>query len=177
MIDMDIEIELVTGEASWPTVKPLFNRVWPPKPDADHAEPPIEYARADLRVIVLADEQPVCHVGICRREGIWKGRKVRIGGIGSVGTDPDFRRQGLASVALDAALRTLKDERATDFALLFCRPDNVDFYTSRNWKPFIGELYAEQRGERVRFDAMTPLVHYLKRAPHEGELDLCGLPW
>ena len=54
---------------------------------------------------------------------------------------------------------------------------NLDFYTRRNWKPFIGEVYAEQHGERVRFDVMTPLVSYLKRAPHEGEMDLCGLPW
>jgi aminoglycoside 2'-N-acetyltransferase I len=53
----------------------------------------------------------------------------------------------------------------------------VPFYTSRTWKPFIGEVYAEQAGERARFDVMTPLVFYLKRAPHEGELDLCGLPW
>jgi predicted acetyltransferase len=174
---MTIEIEIVTGDAGWPSVKPLFDKVWPPKAADDRSAPPIQYANADLRVIVQADDQPVCHVGICRREGIWKGRKIRIGGIGGVGTDPAFRRRGFASIALDAALQTLKDERATDFALLFCRPHNVDFYTGRNWKPFIGEVYAEQRGERVRFDAMLPLVSYLKRAPHEGELDLCGLPW
>ncbi|MDB5566284.1 MAG: GCN5-related N-acetyltransferase, partial [Tardiphaga sp.] len=45
------------------------------------------------------------------------------------------------------------------------------------WKPFTGEVFAEQSGERVRFDAMLPFVFYLKRAPHEGEIDLCGLPW
>lgn len=92
-------------------------------------------------------------------------------------THPDFRRQGLASVAIDAALHTLRDERSNDFALLFCDPDMTDFYTSRNWKPFMGEVFAEQKGERVRFDVMRPLVYYLKRAPHEGVLDLCGLPW
>lgn len=166
---MNIEIELVTGEASWPRVKPLFELAWPTAPT--------ERASPDLRVIVEADEQPVCHVGIIRREGIWKDRKTRIGGIGGVTTHPDFRRQGLASMALDGAVQTLKDERATDFALLFCEPHNVDFYTARHWKPFIGEVFAEQRSERVRFDAMLPLVFYLKRAPHEGELDLCGLPW
>ena len=174
---MSVEIEIVTGEASWPAVKPLFDRVWPPKPAGEGAANAIEYAGADLRVIVEFDEQPVCHVGICRREGIWKGRKIRIGGIGGVGTDPEFRRRGFASVALDAALQTLKDERATDFALLFCRPHNAEFYAARGWKPFVGEVFAEQRGERVRFDELLPFVFYLKRAPHEGELDLCGLPW
>ncbi|MET0221580.1 MAG: GNAT family N-acetyltransferase [Tardiphaga sp.] len=171
---MNIEIELVTADASWPRVKPLIEAVWPPTPATDA---PIEWAKPDLRVIVEADEQPVCHVGIHRREGIWKERKIRIGGIGGVGTHPDFRRQGYASVALDAAVQTLKDERATDFALLFCRPHNVEFYTKRHWKPFLGEVFAEQHGARGRFDALLPFVFYLKRAPHEGELDLCGLPW
>ena len=174
---MDVEIEIVTGAASWPTVKRLFERVWPPKTAEERTNPAIEYAAAELRVIVEADGQPVCHVGILRREGMWKGRKIQIGGIGGVATDPDFRRQGFASVALNAALQTLKDERATDFALLFCRPHNVEFYTSRGWKPFIGEVFAEQAAQRGLFNELLPFVFYLKRAPHEGELDLCGLPW
>ena len=174
---MSIEIEIVTGDASWPRVKPLFELVWPPEKRAQLSWGDVEWAHADLRVIVEADEQPVCHVGLYRREGIWKDRKIRIGGIGGVLTHPDSRRQGLASIAIDAALHTLRDERATDFALLFCEPHTIGFYTSRNWKPFMGEVHAEQRGQRVRFDAMQPLVFYLKRAPHEGELDLCGLPW
>lgn len=171
---MNIEIELVTADASKPRVQTLFDAVWP-GPSAE--QPPIEWANPDLRVIVEADERPVCHVGIHRREGVWKDRKIRIGGVGSVGTHPDFRRQGFASVALDAAVQTLKDERATDFALLFCRPHNVEFYTKRHWKPFLGAVFAEQRGVRGRFDALLPFVFYLKRAPQEGELDLCGLPW
>lgn len=174
---MSIEIEIVTGDASWPSVKPLFDLAWPGEELEKLSWGHVIFAKPELRVIVEDDGQPVCHVGLYRREGVWKDRKTRIGGIGGVVTHPDYRRRGLASLALTAALQTLKDERATDFALLFCEPDNVDFYTSRNWKPFIGEVYAEQRGERMRFDAMLPLVSYLKRAPHEGELDLCGLPW
>ena len=174
---MDVEIEIMTGAASWPTVKPLFDRVWPHKAAAERPQGSIEYAPAELRVIVQADDRPVCHVGIIRREGMWKGRKIHIGGIGGVATDPDFRRRGFASVALNAALQTLKDERATDFALLFCRPDNVDFYTKRGWKPFVGEVFAEQARQRTLFTELLPFVSYLKRAPHEGELDLCGLPW
>ncbi|KAA0073844.1 GNAT family N-acetyltransferase [Tardiphaga sp. P9-11] len=174
---MSIEIEIVTGDASWPSVKPLFDLVWPPEVIDKLAWRHTVFAYPELRVIVEDDGQPVCHVGLYRREGMWKGRATRIGGVGGVITHPDYRKRGLASVALTAALHTLKDERATDFALLFCEPHNLDFYTRRNWKPFIGEVYAEQHGERVRFDVMTPLVSYLKRAPHEGEMDLCGLPW
>jgi aminoglycoside 2'-N-acetyltransferase I len=174
---MNIEIELVSGDASWPRVKPLFELAWPREQVEQSSWAHVVWGNPDLRVIIEADEQPICHVGLYRREGIWKGRKTRIGGIGGVTTHPDFRRQGFASVALNAAVQTLKDERATDFALLFCEPHNVDFYTSRHWKPFTGEVFAQQHGDRVRFDAMLPFVFYLKRAPHEGELDLCGLPW
>ncbi|MEH2481853.1 aminoglycoside 2'-N-acetyltransferase I [Nitrobacteraceae bacterium AZCC 2146] len=174
---MSVEIEILTGDASWPAVKPLFTAVWPPEVVEKLSWGHVVFANAELRVLVEADGQLVCHVGIYRREATWNGRKVRVGGIGGVATHPDFRRRGFASVALNAALQTLKDERATDFALLFCEPHNVDFYTSRGWKPFTGEIFAEQSGERMRFDAMLPFVFYLKRAPHEGEIDLCGLPW
>lgn len=174
---MSIEIEIVTGDAAWPSVKPLFDLVWPQAGDAPQRWGDIEFAKPELRVIVEDDGQPVCHVGLHRREGMWKGRTTRIGGIGGVVTHPDYRRRGLASVALTAALHTLKDERATDFALLFCDQAIASFYAGRNWKPFMGEVYAEQHGARVRFDRMLPMVSYLKRAPHEGELDLCGLPW
>ena len=175
---MSIEIDILNGDASWPSAKPLFNAVWPPDVVATLPWAKLIFADADLRVLVEDETQGVvCHVGLYRREASWNGRKVRIGGIGGVLTHENFRRRGLASVALNAAIATFKDERATDFALLFCEPHNVAFYANRGWKPFAGEVFAEQPTGRVRFDVMTPLVFYLKRAPHEGEINLCGLPW
>jgi aminoglycoside 2'-N-acetyltransferase I len=174
---MGVEIEILTGDSSWPSVKPLFEAVWPQDVVEKLSWGHIVLAPADLRVLLESDEQLVCHVGITRREATWDGRKVRIGGIGGVSTHPDFRRRGFASVALNAAVQTLKDERATDFALLFCEPRQVDFFTGRGWKPFTGEVIAEQAGVPARFDALLPFVFYLKRAPHQGEIDLGGLPW
>ena len=92
-------------------------------------------------------------------------------------TREDNRRRGYASIALNAAVQTLKDEGATDFALLFCEPHNAPFYTARGWKPFDGEIYTEQPGGRVRFDAIAPYVYDLRRGPRQGVIDLCGLPW
>jgi len=175
---MSIEIEILSGDASWSTAAPLFNAVWPPEVVATLPWAKVVFAHAELRVLVEDEtEGLVCHVGLYRREATWNGRKVRIGGIGGVLTHEGFRRRGLASVALNAATQTLKDERATDFALLFCEPHNSDFYRNRGWKPFTGEVFAEQPGGRIRFDVLMPMVFYLKRAPHEGVIDLCGLPW
>jgi aminoglycoside 2'-N-acetyltransferase I len=175
---MSIEIEILNGDASWPVAAPLFNAVWPSEVLATLPWANIVSADAELRVLVQDEtEGLVCHVGITRREAKWNERPVRIGGIGGVITHEAFRRRGLASVALNAAIQTLKDERATDFALLFCEPHNAAFYRDRGWKPFAGEVFAQQPGGRIRYDVMMPLVFYLKRAPHEGVIDLCGLPW
>ncbi len=62
-------------------------------------------------------------------------------------------------------------------ALLFCEPHNAPFYVGRGWKPFEGEIYAEQPAGRIRFDAIAPYVHDIRRAPRQGVIDLCGLPW
>ena len=175
---MSIEIEVLNGGASWPLAEPLYDAVWPPEVVATLPWAGIVFAHADLRVLVLDEsEEVLCHVGIYRREVTWNGRKLRAGGIGGVLTREDRRRRGYASIALNAALQTLKHEGATDFGLLFCEPHNAPFYMSRGWKPFEGEIYAEQPEGRVRFDAIAPYVYHLKRMPPRGVIDLGGLPW
>jgi aminoglycoside 2'-N-acetyltransferase I len=175
---MSIEIEVVNGDASWPLAKPLFDAVWPPEVVEKLPWGRIVFAYPELRVLVEADpEGVVSHVGLQRREVTWNGRKMRAGGIGGVLTREDFRQRGYASIALNAAIQTLKDEGSTDFGLLFCEPHHAPFYTGRGWKPFDGEIYCEQPQGRIRFEATAPYVYHLKRAPPTGIIDLCGLPW
>jgi aminoglycoside 2'-N-acetyltransferase I len=176
---MSIEIDVLNGDASWALVEPLYEAVWPPHvlktlPWAD-----VVFAHADLRVLVRgAADDIVYHVGIYRRVVIWNGRKLHAGGIGGVLTREDARQRGHASIALDAAIQILKDERSIDFALLFCEPYRAPFYIARGWKPFEGEIYAEQPDKgRIRFDILVPLVFDVRRALRQGVLDLCGLPW
>ena len=179
---MSIEIDVLNGDASWPRVEPLMNAVWPRHVVEKMAWGQIEWAHADLRVLIEAPEESAktglaCHVGIYFRTAMWNGHKVDIGGIGGVATREDCRGRGLASVALGAAIQTLRDHEAIRFALLFCEPHNAAFYQARGWHPFAGEIYAEQAGGRVRFEAMAPFVFDLSRAPRDGTIDLCGLPW
>ena len=175
---MSIEIDVLNGDESWALAEPLLDAVWPPHvletlPWAD-----VVFAHADLRVLVQAEPGGlVCHVGIFRREVKWNGRKIRAGGIGGVATRQDSQGRGFASIALNAAIQTLKDEGATDFAMLFCEPRLAPFYVARGWKPFDGTIYADQPGGRVRFDAIAPYVYEIRRAPRQGTIDLCGLPW
>jgi aminoglycoside 2'-N-acetyltransferase I len=175
---MSIEIDVLNGDASWQSAAALFDEVWPPHVLKALPWGDVVFAHADLRVLVRAETGEVaCHVGIFRRAVIWNGRQMRAGGIGGVATREACRRRGYASIALDAAVQTLKDEGSIDFALLFCEPHNAPFYERRGWKPFEGEIYAEQPEGRIRFEAIAPYVHDLKRAPRRGTIDLCGLPW
>ena len=105
------------------------------------------------------------------------GARSHIGGIGGVSTREDCRGRGYASLALNAAIQTMRDHEAVRFAMLFCEPHNVAFYQARGWHPFNGEVYAEQPEGRIRFEAMAPFVFDFTRAPRDGTIDLCGLPW
>lgn len=175
---MSIEIDILNGDASWKQAEPLFDAVWPLHIVAALPWAGVVFAHADLRVFVRDDAGDViCHVGIYRREVVWNGRKLRAGGIGGVLTREDQRGRGHATIALDAAIQTLKDEGSADFAMLFCEPKNVPFYAARGWIPFEGEIFAEQPGGRIRFTAIAPHVYDLRRKLRQGMIDLCGLPW
>ncbi|WP_024506124.1 GNAT family N-acetyltransferase [Bradyrhizobium sp. ARR65] len=175
---MSIEIDIVNGDASWKDAKPLFDAVWPPHVVATLPWAGIVFAHAELRVLVRDElDDVICHVGVHRRDVTWNGRKLRAGGIGGVLTREDQRGRGYATIALNAAIRTLKDEASTDFAMLFCEPKNVPFYAARGWTPFEGEIFAEQPSGRIRFTAIAPYVYDLRRKLRQGTIDLCGLPW
>jgi len=174
---MSIEIDIATGDSSWPAVQPLISTGWPPDLVKTLPWGHLTFAKADLRVMIELDGDVVCHAGITRRTGTWNGRKAVIGGIGSVATREDCRRRGYATLAINAAIHTLTEERATDFGMLFCEPHHAPFYEKLGWQTFNGTVYAEQPGGRAPFTAMMPYVFRIKRLLREGTIDLCGLPW
>src|SRR6476620_2986645 len=154
---MSIEIDILNGDASWKTAEPLFDAVWPRRVMEKLPWGHVEWAHADLRVLIEAPGESTngglaCHVGIYFRTVTWNGRKVHIGGIGGVMTREDCRSRGYASIALNAAVQTLRDHDAVQFALRFCEPHNVGFYQARGWQPFSGEILAEQPEGKVRFE-------------------------
>ena len=176
---MSIEIDVLNGDASWPRTEPLHKVVWSPEVMAKSSWGHIKWENAHLRVLIDAPEGDglACHVGIYFRTIVWNGHKIHVGGIGGVMTREDCRRRGYASVALNAAIRTMRANEAVRFALLFCEPHNFAFYRARGWHPFIGDIYCEQPDGRIRFEAMAPFVFDIRPAPRQGAIDLCGLPW
>ncbi len=175
---MSIEIDILNGDASWKQVEALNNAVFGPHILEKLPWGHIEWAHADLRVLIDAPEGGLaCHVGIYFRTIAWNGHPLHVGGIGGVMTREDCRRRGYASLALNAAIDTIRANEAARFAVLFCEEHNFAFYQARGWHPFTGEVYCEQSSGRVRFDLMAPFVFDIRRAPRDGVLDLNGLPW
>jgi aminoglycoside 2'-N-acetyltransferase I len=176
---MSIEIEILNGDHSWAQAEGLLDAVWPPDQMEELSWGHVKWAHADLRVLIeTEDGELACHAGIFFRTVTWNGQKVHIGGIGGVATRAEHRRRGYASIALNAAVQTMRDHDAAQFALLFCEPHNFEFYQSRGWQSFAGVVYAEQPEGRIRFEAMAPFVLDLKRrAPTLGTIDMCGMPW
>ena len=139
---MSIEIDILNGDASWRIAQPLLSAVW----GRDAAEKPswshVKWANADLRVLIETPEDGlVCHVGIYFRTVTWNGQKVHIGGIGGVCTREDRRGRGYATMAIDAAIHTMRANEAVRFGLLFSESNNFAFYEARSWLPFKGEVY------------------------------------
>ena len=174
---MSIEIDVLNGAASWKAVEPLHNAIWP-REAANKPWQHIQWANADLRVLIDAPEGGLaCHVGIYFRTIVWNGHEIHVGGIGGVMTRDDCRRRGYATLALDAAIETIKANEAARFALLVCEEKNFLFYRQRGWHAFDGELYCEQADGRIKFDLMASYVFDIKPAPRKGVIDLKGLPW
>ena len=175
---MGIEIDVLNADAAWKLAAPLYEAVWPPHVLAALPWGDVLFAHADLRVLLSNEaDEVVCHVGIYRRAVTWNGRKLHVGGIGGVSTRQDCRRRGYATLAIEAAIHTIRANEAVRFAILFCEPHNFAFYQARNWHPFTGEVFVEQPEGRIRFDHMAPFVFDIGRAPRQGTIDLCGLPW
>ena len=71
----------------------------------------------------------------------------------------------------------MRDNEAVRFALLFCEPHNFAFYEARGWHPLHRRDLCRAARGRIRFEAMAPFVFDIIRAPRDGTIDLCGLPW
>jgi aminoglycoside 2'-N-acetyltransferase I len=174
---MTVELEVVNGEESSARVEPLLAEVW----TSIEREAPwrdVQRARPSLRLLLeTAEDGLVCQASLHFRVILWQGRRMPVGGVGSLSTRPDFRRRGYAGIALAAAVQTMRDRGDLQFLLLFCEPQNEAFYLARGWHQFGGAITMTQPQGPVAFTAMTPLVFDLKRTVRSGAIDLCGLPW
>lgn len=139
-----------------------------------------QWSNAQWRLIVRAGDEIAAQLGLLERDCRVGGQAVRLGGIGGVMTRPAFRGQGLATLAMTAAVEFLRDERPVDFGMLVCLPHLVPFYAGLGWQVVTGPIWIEQplRGT-ITLDEDVPMIMPLR--DHVvwpgGPIELLGLPW
>lgn len=154
----------------------MMAAVYPPKPEG-YPETARDWAPQQWRVLVIADQELVAHVGVVVREAFVDGRPVLTGGVGGVATHPAHRRKGYAALGIGRALDFLL-ERDVQFALLVCRPELIGYYEGLGWRHFGGILEVTQFGEPETFTFNEVMVGDLRSAaPESGTIDLRGPPW
>jgi GNAT superfamily N-acetyltransferase len=136
-----------------------------------------EWSVNHWHVLVKLDGRYVSHIGIVERTGTVNGQPVKLGGIGAVGTLPEWRRRGLAQRAMERAAQFLRDELAVEFGLLICDQHMLPYYRKLGWQVVEGPLTFDQPQGKVTFADVTMILPCTKEDWPPGVIDLCGLPW
>jgi nodulation protein A len=178
---MRVELRLVAqlSDDERAALKALTAAVYPPDVVATRPGRHIQWASPDYSVLVSTPGgELVSHVGIVLRAGTLDGAAMKIGGVGSVKTHPRAEGRGYASAGLRRAATALREDHQVAFSLLVCQEHLLPFYNRLGWHTFSGRLVVEQPTGRTVFTINRPMVlSGLRSAPHDGTIDLNGLPW
>jgi aminoglycoside 2'-N-acetyltransferase I len=142
-----------------------------------NGEDEMEWADIDWNVLVKLGNKLVSQVDIIDRIAQVGYHKVRLGGIGGVGTLPEFRGRGFAGMALASAAIFMEKEMGVDFGFLFCSPEMVSFYSRLNWQVKDAPVYYDQPGRKVLLDGKAMILACIRNAWPDGEVDVSGYPW
>jgi GNAT superfamily N-acetyltransferase len=140
----------------------------------------LEWAHATWAVLVQVDGQLASHVGIVDREVLVDGRAIRIAGIASVMTEPEFQGRGYATAALQRATAFIHETLHVPFALLLCLEHRRTLYEGLGWRPLPGPVFCDQPDGKVLLTIPGRYIMFLPGTSEGvpvGPIDLCGLPW
>ncbi|MBN2311846.1 MAG: GNAT family N-acetyltransferase [Candidatus Hydrogenedentes bacterium] len=136
-----------------------------------------EWADPDWRILVWCTGALASHLAICERVALAGGAEVKLAGIGSVMTPPEWQGRGLASAAMCRAAEFMRDELLADFGFLLCSETLVPMYARLGWQVVPGPMvFAQSTGMETWHEAVMVLPCTARDWP-EGLIDLCGPPW
>lgn len=154
-------------------VAALERAAFPPDPANSYT-----WQKPTWHVMVWLGEALVSYLGLCARTATVDGQPVRLGGVGSVMTDPVHRRQGYSSLALQEAAIFMRDDIGADFGLLVTGTDLIPFYGRLGWQPVDGPMtFSQPQGNTVVWHEVTMVLPLTGQPWPAGPIDLCGLPW
>jgi aminoglycoside 2'-N-acetyltransferase I len=128
-------------------------------------------------VLVWLGDALVSHVGILQREVRAGERSVRVAGLYTVMTAPEWRGNGFATEALRVAVDFMRAELGADFGLLLC-PDRVlPFYNSLGWHRVEEIVVFDQPAGKTVSELNALVLPLGDGSWPTGALDFCGPPW
>jgi predicted acetyltransferase len=131
----------------------------------------------DYRLLVRVKDRIVAQVSIIERTCLVNGLPVKVGGVGGVGTLPNWRGQGLASLAMKQTADFMKNQLKVEYGVLFCANEMVPYYQRLGWRLVDAPLVFEQHHTKMQCDC--PVMYLPCQKPYwpAGDVDVCGTLW
>lgn len=153
-------VELGKGDV---TVHPILTRlVW---------------STPNWRVMLRRGDEIVSGLMLVEREIRVGDRRVKVAGVGDVGTLPQWRRRGYAGLVLERAAAFMRAELDADFGHLFCVSSLVPYYGRFGWLRVEGPAHIQAPWGPAIFPEETMVLPLRGTTWPPGEMDLKGLPW
>jgi aminoglycoside 2'-N-acetyltransferase I len=138
---------------------------------------PLVYAEPGWYVLGFLEEMLVARVGVLERTITLAKKPLRIGGVCSVVTEPEYRHRGIASTLMGEAVVFLREQRKLPFGLLTCKPRLEPLYARLGWRTVDGSTVFIQEDGMHSCGGLTMVFECAGRSWPEGKINLCGLPW
>lgn len=141
------------------------------------------FARPDHRLwLETADGANVAHLDFEQRSIGVGAAEIVVAGVGEVATHPDYQGRGLGRRLMEELQTVLREQCPVGFGLLFCREAVAPFYTSVGWIRIEQPVRKQdvESGAEVEHNGpamILPARRSYAEWPHEGTVDLRGLPW
>jgi predicted acetyltransferase len=137
----------------------------------------MSYAKADWNVLVYLGNILASNVEIVERTITVGELPLRVGGIGGVATLPEYRGRGLASRAMSASAKFMKDELGLEYGLLTTGSRRRTFYEWLAWQVVSNPAYFDQPSGKMKNGGLTMCLVMAGKPWPPGAVDFCGLPW
>jgi nodulation protein A len=140
-------------------------------------------ARPEFRLwLETPDRTMVAHLDIERRAILVGHHDVTVAGVGEVATHPDWQGKGIGRRLMAELHAILRAQLPVPFGFLNCREAVVGFYASIGWHRVTQSMreidpHTGQWTEHTGPAMILPVLEPIEAWPHEGLIDLRGLPW
>ncbi len=141
------------------------------------------FARPDHRLwLETPDGTIVAHLDFEQRRIAIGAEELLIAGVGEVATHPDYQGRGLGRRLMAELQTILREACPVDFGFLECLEAVVGFYASVGWRRIVQTVREQEitTAAWIEYNGPTlilPARRTFEEWPHEGLIDLRGMPW